>query len=136
MVVYIAPQGLGNDIISFLQVKNLLEFINMSISLTKSAADRIANQLEQSGALALRFGVNESGCSGYSYVLDFADKIEDDDTVFENFDVKVVVDSTSLPILAGTQIDYVSEGLNQTFKFSNPGATNECGCGESFAVHN
>ncbi len=104
------------------------------ITLTESAAKRIADQLDRNQALALRFAAKESGCSGYSYVMDFAKSIEDHDTVFEQFDVKVVVDSKSLPILEGTQIDYVSEGLNQTFKFSNPKATDECGCGESFAL--
>ena len=104
------------------------------ITLTKPAADRIADQIAKNNALALRFAAKESGCSGYSYVMDFAQSIEQDDTVFENYDVKVVVDPKSLGILTGTQIDYVSEGLNQTFKFSNPKATDECGCGESFAV--
>jgi len=103
--------------------------------MTESAAQRVANQLEQASALALRFGVTESGCSGYSYVLDFAEEIEPEDSVFELHGVKVVVDKTSLPILSGTQIDYVSEGLNQTFKFTNPSATDECGCGESFALN-
>ncbi len=104
------------------------------ITITESAATRIANQLAKNNALALRFAARESGCSGYSYVLDFAQQINQDDHVFEQFDVKVVVDQKSLPILEGTQIDYVSEGLNQTFKFSNPKATDECGCGESFAL--
>ena len=54
---------------------------------------------------------------------------------FEGFDVKVVIDPKSLTILDGTQIDYISEGLNQTFKFSNPRSTSECGCGESFALN-
>ena len=108
----------------------------MSITLTESAANRVADQLSKADAVALRFGVKESGCSGFSYVLDLADKIEAQDTVFESYKVKVIVDEKSLPILAGTQIDYVSEGLNQTFKFSNPAATDECGCGESFAVQN
>jgi iron-sulfur cluster assembly protein len=106
----------------------------MSITLTESAAQRIEQQLSLNNAVALRFAVKESGCSGYSYVMDFAKKIEQTDVVFENFDVKVVVDENSLPILQGTQIDYVAEGLNQTFKFSNPAATDQCGCGESFAV--
>lgn len=106
----------------------------MSITLTESAAHRVADQLSSADAVALRFGVKESGCSGFSYVLDFATKIDASDTVFECHNVKVVVDSKSLPILSGTQIDYVSEGLNQTFKFSNPAATDECGCGESFAL--
>lgn len=106
----------------------------MSISLTQSAAQRIALQIEKNQALALRFGAKESGCSGFSYVMDFAQSIDEDDIVFDSYDVKVVIDPKSLSILDGTQIDYVSEGLNQTFKFSNPKATDECGCGESFAV--
>ena len=104
------------------------------ITLTKSAATRVAEQIAKNDSLALRFGAKESGCSGYSYVMDFADSIEKSDLVFESFDVKVVIDQKSLNILKGTQIDYVSEGLNQTFKFSNPRSTNECGCGESFAI--
>ena len=106
----------------------------MAITLTESAAQRIADQIQKNNALALRFAVKESGCSGYSYVMDFARNVEEDDTVFEEHDVKVVVDAKSLKILDGTQIDYVSEGLNQTFRFSNPKATDECGCGESFAA--
>lgn len=104
------------------------------ITLTKPAATRIADQIAKNNALALRFGAKESGCSGFSYVMDFAESIEEQDHVFESFDVKVVIDPKSLSVLNGTQIDYVSEGLNQTFKFSNPRSTNECGCGESFAV--
>ena len=106
----------------------------MSITLTQSAAQRIAEQIEKNKAIALRFGAKESGCSGFSYVMDFAESIENDDIVFENYEVKVVIDPKSLSILDGTQIDYVSEGLNQTFKFTNPKATDECGCGESFAI--
>lgn len=104
------------------------------ITLTKPAATRIADQISKNDSLALRFAAKASGCSGYSYVMDFADSIEIDDLVFESFEVKVVIDPKSLSILDGTQIDYVSEGLNQTFKFSNPRSTNECGCGESFAL--
>ncbi|MBL4671660.1 MAG: iron-sulfur cluster assembly accessory protein [Arenicella sp.] len=104
------------------------------ITLTKSAATRLADQIAKNNSIALRFAAKESGCSGYSYVMDFADSIGGDDLVFESFDVKVVIDPKSLSILDGTQIDYVAEGLNQTFKFSNPRSTNECGCGESFAL--
>ncbi|MFT5573285.1 MAG: iron-sulfur cluster assembly protein [Cryomorphaceae bacterium] len=104
------------------------------ITLTKSAADRIADQLNKNNAVALRFAAKESGCSGYSYVMGFAESIADEDTIFENYNVKVAVDPKSLGILSGTQIDYVAEGLNQTFKFSTPNATDQCGCGESFAI--
>ena len=106
----------------------------MAITLTKSAADRIAQQLDKNKAVALRFAAKESGCSGFSYVMDFAESIAESDLVFENYDVQVVIDPRSLELLDGTQIDYVAEGLNQTFKFSNPLATDECGCGESFAI--
>ncbi len=104
------------------------------ITLTQAAASRIQDQISKNNALALRFAAKESGCSGYSYVLDFANEKKSDDEVFEQFGVTVFVDQKSLLILEGTQIDYVSEGLNQTFKFSNPKATDECGCGESFAI--
>ena len=106
----------------------------MAITLTKPAADRIANQIGKNNAVALRFAARKSGCSGFSYVMDFAHSIKDNDVVFDNFDVQLVIDPESLEVLDGTQIDYVSEGLNQTFKFSNPRATDECGCGESFAI--
>ena len=106
----------------------------MSITLTEPAAQRIAGQLEKNNAVALRFAAKESGCSGYSYVMDFAEVIDENDQVFQQHGVKVVVDPKSLPLLSGTQIDYVSEGLNQTFKFSNPAVTDQCGCGESFAL--
>ena len=104
------------------------------ITLTKPAASRIADQIIKNEAIALRFAAKESGCSGYSYVMDFANENDEQDVVFEQHDVKIVVDPKSLDILKGTQIDYVSEGLNQTFKFSNPKATDQCGCGESFAI--
>ena len=106
----------------------------MAITLTESAASRISEQLIKNDALAFRFGSKQSGCSGFSYVMDFANTIEAEDNVFESHGVKVVIDNNSLSMLDGTQIDYVSEGLNQTFKFLNPKATDECGCGESFAV--
>lgn len=104
------------------------------ITLTKTAAERIHGQIQKNNALALRFAAKESGCSGYSYVLDFADSRADDDLVFDQFGVKVFIDKKSHEILDGTQIDYVTEGLNQSFRFTNPRATDECGCGESFAV--
>ena len=107
----------------------------MPISLTESAAKRISSQLSKNAdAIGLRFAAKESGCSGYSYDMNLADQVTDKDTVFESYGVKVVIDDKSLAILDGTQIDYVSEGLNQTFKFSNPKAGNHCGCGESFSV--
>ena len=82
----------------------------------------------------LRLGVRTSGCSGMAYVLEFADKIDAEDQVFEDHGVKVIVDSKSLIYLDGTELDFVKEGLNEGFQFNNPNVKDACGCGESFNV--
>ena len=79
-------------------------------------------------------GVRTSGCSGMAYVLEFVDEPAAEDTVFEDKGVKVVIDGKSLQFLDGTQLDFVKEGLNEGFKFTNPNVKDECGCGESFNV--
>ncbi|OCG57737.1 iron-sulfur cluster assembly protein IscA [Gilliamella sp. Nev6-6] len=107
----------------------------MAITLTNSAADRVQAFLANRGkGIGLRLGVKTSGCSGMAYVLEFADVINDDDSVFEDKHVKVIVDKKSLVYIDGTELDFVKEGLNEGFKFNNPNAHNECGCGESFNV--
>jgi iron-sulfur cluster assembly protein len=107
----------------------------MAITLTESAAKHIRNQIAQSGSgVGLRLGVKKSGCSGFAYTMDIANEVQGNDTVFEAFGAKVVVDAESLPFLEGTELAYVKEGLGHVFKFNNPNVKNECGCGESFAV--
>lgn len=107
----------------------------MSVSITTSAAEHISKCLKDRGqGEGLRVKVKPSGCSGYSYVLDFADQVEANDQVFEGHGVKILVDKDSLPILEGTEVDYVQEGLNHFFRFNNPRVKDECGCGESFSV--
>jgi len=107
----------------------------MSISLTDSAAERIRNRLVDRGrGVGLRLGVKSSGCSGFSYVIDYADEIRPGDLVFESGGVKVIVDPASLPTIDGTRIDFVRQGLNESFRFDNPNVRGECGCGESFSV--
>ena len=107
----------------------------MAISLTESAADRVRNSLEAKGeGVGLRVGVTKTGCSGYSYVINYAEDISDADIVFEDKGVKVVVDSEALPLIDGTEVDFVKSGLNEAFSFRNPNVTGECGCGESFNV--
>jgi len=91
--------------------------------------------LEQRGrGVGLRIGVKRTGCSGYAYVIDYADSIAEDDVVFDQAGVKVVVDPKSLGLIDGTEVDFVKEGLNEAFKFRNPNVKGECGCGESFNV--
>ena len=107
----------------------------MSIELTESAAERIRQQLdERGGGLGLRVGIKESGCSGYSYLMDFADELREDDIVFEGHGAKLVVDPDSLRMLDGSTLDFVREGLNRMFRFKNPNVKDACGCGESFTV--
>ena len=107
----------------------------MSISLTDSAANRIRNSLAQRGhGIGLRLGVRKTGCSGFAYVVNFADEQAQNDHVFEEQGVKVLVDPASLALIDGTTVDFVKQGLNEAFRFRNPNVKGECGCGESFSV--
>ena len=107
----------------------------MTISLTESAAERVQGHLDRRGyGVGLRLGIKKTGCSGYAYVIDYADYIDTDDVVFNALGVKVVVDSESIKLIDGTQVDFVKEGINEAFKFRNPNVKGECGCGESFSI--
>jgi iron-sulfur cluster assembly protein len=107
----------------------------MAITLTESAANRVASHLEKRGhGIGLRLGIKRTGCSGWAYVIDYADEQGENDVIFEDHGVRVVVDRDHLSYLDGTELDYAREGLNEAFKFRNPNVQDECGCGESFSV--
>jgi len=107
----------------------------MSVTMTESAAERVKSFLTNRGkGLGLRLGIKTTGCSGLAYVLEFVDDLNDDDTLFEIDDVNIIIDGKSLVYLDGIELDFVKEGLNEGFKFTNPNAKGECGCGESFNV--
>jgi iron-sulfur cluster assembly protein len=107
----------------------------MSISLTSAAADRVRSFLGRRGhGVGLRLSVKKTGCSGFAYVVNYADEIGAEDVVFENQGVKVIVDRASLGYIDGTEVDFVKQGLNEAFRFRNPNVKGECGCGESFTV--
>jgi len=107
----------------------------MAIQLTESAAERVRSFILAKGrGVGLRLGVKKTGCSGFAYVVNYAETIGSDDTVFEDRGVKVVVDIESLPLVDGTVVDFVRQGLNEAFRFRNPNVKGECGCGESFTV--
>jgi iron-sulfur cluster assembly protein len=107
----------------------------MAIQLTEKAARHVQTMLEKQPGLGLRLGAKKSGCTGFAYVVEFAEAINDDDQVFESHGVKLVVDHTSLPMLDGMTVDFVQQNvLNQGFEFRNPNVKNMCGCGESFSV--
>jgi iron-sulfur cluster assembly protein len=107
----------------------------MAVTMTSAAAERVKSFLKNRGkGFGLRLGVKTTGCSGLAYVLEFVDQPNEDDEVFTIDDVNIVIDGKSLVYLEGTQLDFVKEGLNEGFKFTNPNAKGECGCGESFNV--
>ncbi len=107
------------------------------ISITHKAKDQISTLRAQEGHSNqhnIRVSVKGGGCSGLMYDLDFDDHIRDEDKVFEDQGIKILVDKKSLLYLLGTVLDF-SDGLNgKGFQFINPNATRTCGCGESFAV--
>lgn len=115
----------------------------MAITLTENAVKRVrtfvggeAQRLPGSagGPVGLRVGIKRTGCSGLAYVVSYADQVTPDDVVFDQDGVRVVVDRQALELIDGTVVDFVREGLNEAFRFRNPNAKGECGCGESFTV--
>lgn len=79
-------------------------------------------------------GCQKSGCSGFAYSFDYADEVQEDDQLFESHDAQVVVQRDQLSFIDGSEIDFIQEGLNSSFKFRNPNIDNTCGCGESFSL--
>ncbi len=105
------------------------------MTLTERAAEHVKRFLSShEGAKALRVSVKPTGCSGFSYVVDTADQINDNDEVFESRGIKIVVADNSIKYLEGTELDYVREGINEGFRFNNPNVAETCGCGESFTI--
>jgi len=107
----------------------------LPIALSERAARHIARQLAKRGtSAAIRLAVRAAGCSGYSYRIEYADRVEARDTVFEDRGIRIAVDRESLPFVHGTALDLVQEGLSRRLRFDNPNARKTCGCGESFAL--
>ena len=108
----------------------------MAIELTQSAAQHVSQELAKRGKGAgLRVSTKKNGCTGFAYVVDYADEIGPDDHVYQSFGVKVVADDKTLPQLDGMVIDFVRTNLlNEGFEFRNPNVKEMCGCGESFSV--
>jgi iron-sulfur cluster assembly protein len=105
------------------------------IQVTEAAARKIKQNLARRGSgVGIRIGVRTTGCSGLAYVLEYVDRVNDEDTVFTSQDVSVIVDAKSLPVLGNLDVDYVKQGLNEGFEFINPTEKDRCGCGESFRI--
>jgi len=107
----------------------------MSVSLTDNAAKYIEKQLADRGhGSGIRIGIKPSGCSGFSYVLEYVDTPAEHDYKFTSEGVSIFIDPKSLAILDGTELDFVRKGINQGFVFNNPNEKARCGCGESFTL--
>ena len=106
------------------------------VNITDSAAKRIAWLMQQEGdqGLMLRLSVSGGGCSGFQYGFTFDKSHQVDDHLFERDGVKVVIDDTSLDLLAGSEIDFVEDLVGAAFQVRNPNAVSSCGCGSSFSV--
>ena len=107
----------------------------MAVTPTEAAARHVTRYLSRRGkGVGVRLGVKTTGCSGLAYKLEYADEQAPEDIVFESNGVRVLVDPKSMAYIDGTQLDFVREGLNEGFRFSNPNERDKCGCGESFRV--
>lgn len=107
-----------------------------AISLTPEAAGRVRELMatKGEGALGLRLGVKPSGCSGFSYQLDFAREIEPGAEVVDMDGIRVVIEPRAVMFVLGTELDFVEDKLGAQFVFRNPNEKARCGCGESFSV--
>jgi len=107
----------------------------MSVTLSDRAINQVKSQLDKRGkGIGMRLSVKKAGCSGFAYVIDFADELQDNDKVFDNNGVKVVINDSDLNFLNGMELDYTREGISEAFRFNNPNVKATCGCGESFTV--
>ena len=113
-----------------------METPESAIKISDVAAEKLkellASQDEQDQAL--RVAVRGGGCSGFQYGFSLDDAVNDDDRTFAHGDVMVVVDEISLELLAGAEVDYVTEMIGSSFRITNPNAASSCGCGSSFAI--
>ena len=105
------------------------------ITVTSTANKKIqANLAKRGQGLGIRLGVRTTGCSGLAYVLEYIDAVNPEDIAYEQDGFVIVVDPKSSAYLEGLEIDYVRQGLNEGFEFTNPLEKDRCGCGESFRI--
>lgn len=104
------------------------------ITLTSTAKEYLLESLSEApaGSLGIRIGLRDAGCSGFAYTIDFAKEQNIDDQVFTFDPVQIFIDKKFMTALQGTEIDYVTQGVNSLLQFNNPNVVNSCGCGESF----
>ena len=107
-----------------------------AVTVTPAALAHFRRQLNGQQGKAVRLSVKKSGCTGFMYAIDLVEQGRDSDLHYQLDDqVELLVDSDSIQVLSGTEIDLVREGINQQIKFINPNVKDECDCGESFSVN-
>lgn len=106
------------------------------ITITPKAVERVKHLLDQRGkpSLGLRIGIKSGGCSGLSYIVEYADEKNQFDEVLEFEGIMVIIDPKAIMYLIGTEMDYVDGDFKSGFVFINPNEKNKCGCGKSFSV--
>ena len=111
------------------ETRNMISF---SESAVKHLISYLQKNLQYKG---VRLGVKKTGCSGLSYVIDYVTTFNEEDLpVALTHGYRAFVDKASLPFLQNMTVDYVKQGLNNKFIFTNPNQTGQCGCGESFTI--
>ncbi len=106
------------------------------VKISDAAAERVKALLAQRGkpSAGVRVGVKKGGCSGLSYVIEYADDVQPFEEVIDDKGVRVIIDPKAIMYLIGTEMDYVEEKMKSGFVFVNPNEKGRCGCGESFHV--
>lgn len=107
-----------------------------AVSLTEAATLHFRAALADKPGQVVRLSTKSSGCSGYAYVLDVVPAAQPEDEIIESGDgIRLAIAADAVPLLRGTRIDIVNEGINRVVRFANPNVIGECGCGESFSVN-
>ena len=106
------------------------------ITLTESAKNRIKEIMTKAkrGCAGIRIGIENSGCSGHSYKIDYVKDKIDGDEIISIDNIKIFIDASATMNILGSKIDYIDNGIESGFIFKNPNEKGRCGCGESFSV--
>ena len=108
--------------------------MNKKIQITPKAQEHIAKVLQNDKSKYFRITVLGGGCSGFQYKFEFDNSKNEDDIIFKEEKIEVLIDNTSLNYIKGSKIDYVNELIGSSFKITNPQASSSCGCGTSFSI--
>ena len=104
------------------------------ISVTPRAIARLENLINNSRAKAIKIGVENGGCAGMAYTMDYVTDLDNQGEIIEINDITIVIDNSAILFLLGTELDYEETKINSGFVFNNPNQTDACGCGESVTL--